>query len=327
MAPGGAAGEQAPLDVLTTGRVGVDLYPEQAGPLETVTSFRRSLGGTATNVAVAAARLGDRSAVVTKVGLDPFGRYVRTALAGFGVDPSYVGIDPTLPTPLAFCALDPPDDPPLYFYRRPKAPDMALEVADLPRRQVEDGGVLWVTGSALSDEPSRTTVLTALGWRRRRAHTVLDLDFRPMFWPDPDQAAEWLQRVLPLTTVAVGNRVEMQVATGQEHPRAAAAALLAGGVGLAVVKLGGDGVLLASGEDCVVVPPVRVEVVCGLGAGDAFGGALCHGLLRGWDLPALGHFANAAGALVAGRLACADAMPTLAEIEEVLGTHVSGAGQ
>src|SRR5206468_7020129 len=116
-------------DVITMGRIGVDIYPQSDGPLEGVTAFSRSLGGTATNVAVAAARLGRRAAVITKVGDDPFGRYAVAALAGFGVDTGLVGRTAALPTPVVFAELDPPDEPRIWFYRYPKAPDMMLEPA------------------------------------------------------------------------------------------------------------------------------------------------------------------------------------------------------
>ena len=107
------------FDLITMGRIGVDLYPEQIGvPLAEVRTFRKMLGGTATNVAVAAARLGRRTAVITKVGDDPFGGYIRGALGEFGVDARFVGTDPALRTPLAFCEIHPPDDFPLLFYRR-----------------------------------------------------------------------------------------------------------------------------------------------------------------------------------------------------------------
>ena len=110
-----------PFDVLTMGRVGVDLYPQQSGvPLADVRTFAKSLGGSATNVAVAAARLGHAAAVITKVGDDPFGPYVRQALASFGVDPRFVSTDPSLRTPIVFCELLPPENPPLLFYRQPQ---------------------------------------------------------------------------------------------------------------------------------------------------------------------------------------------------------------
>src|SRR5207249_3951523 len=125
-------GSMDSLEVITMGRVGVDLYPEQIGvTLADVRTFAKSLGGSATNVAVAAARLGRRAAVITKVGQDGFGDYVRRALAGFGVDTRWVSTDPTLRTPIVFCEVYPPDHFPLLFYREPKAPDMNLTTADV----------------------------------------------------------------------------------------------------------------------------------------------------------------------------------------------------
>jgi 5-dehydro-2-deoxygluconokinase len=309
-----------PFDLLATGRIGVDIYPQQPGPLAGVRTFEKSIGGTATNVAVACARLGRRVALVTKVGADAFGGYVRGALEGFGVDTRYVGTAPGLPTPVVFAELDPPEDPRLVFYRYPKAPDMELTGADLEPDAVRDARIFWLTGTGLSDEPSRSALLQALEVRERQPFTVLDLDWRPMFWPDAGAAAPWYRRALAGATVAIGNRDEVEVAVGTRDPAEAARRLLAEGVELAIVKQGGDGVLVATAERTVVVEPKRVEVVCGLGAGDAFGGALCHRLLAGDDPADAVRFANAAGAIVASRLLCADAMPTEREILDLLGT-------
>jgi 5-dehydro-2-deoxygluconokinase len=307
------------LEALTVGRVGVDLYPEQSGvPLAGVSTFAKSLGGTATNVAVAAARLGRSAAVLTKVGRDGFGDYVRQALEGFGVSPAHVGTAEDLRTPVVFCELNPPADPPLLFYRSPIAPDLTLTDDDVPWDVVESVPLLWVTGTGVSAEPARTTQRKILETRGRREHTVLDLDYRPMFWPSVEQAREEIGALLDHVTVAVGNRTEAEVAVGTADPDAAADRMLERGLRLAVIKKGADGVLVASADGRWTVPPQRVEVVCGLGAGDGFGGALIHGLLSGWDPVRIARYANAAGALVASRLACADAMPTAAEIEELL---------
>jgi 5-dehydro-2-deoxygluconokinase len=307
------------IEALTIGRVGVDLYPEQSGvPLAGVSTFAKSLGGTATNVAVAAARLGRRTAVLTKVGPDGFGDYVRQALDGFGVSPAYVGTSEDLQTPVVFCELNPPADPPLLFYRSPIAPDLTLTDEDVPWDVVTSVPLLWVTGTGVSAEPARATQRKILEARGRREHTVLDLDYRPMFWPSVGQAEEEIGAMLDHVTVAVGNRTEVEVAVGTADPDAAADRLLDRGLRLAVIKKGADGVLVATPEGRWTVPPQRVEVVCGLGAGDGFGGALIHGLLSGWDPVRIAAYANAAGALVASRLACADAMPTAEEIEELL---------
>ncbi|MFE4048203.1 5-dehydro-2-deoxygluconokinase [Streptomyces sp. YIM B13518] len=307
-------------DVITMGRIGVDLYPLQTGvPLSQVTSFGKFLGGSATNVAVAAARLGRRTAVITRTGDDPFGAYLHEALRDFGVDDRWVTSVPGLPTPVTFCEVFPPDDFPLYFYRRPKAPDLEIDAHALDLDAIRGARVFWVTGTGLSEEPSRTATLAALAHRAGAHATVFDLDWRPMFWADPDAARPFYREALRHTTVAVGNLDEVEVATGEREPHAAARALLAAGVELAVVKQGPKGVLAMDGGGRVAeVPPLPVNVLNGLGAGDAFGGALCHGLLAGWDLEKTVRHANAAGAIVASRLECSSAMPTPDEIDAAL---------
>jgi 5-dehydro-2-deoxygluconokinase len=315
------------LELLTVGRVGVDLYPEQTGvPLAEVDTFAKSLGGTATNVAVGAARLGHRTGVLTKVGPDGFGDYIRTALRGFDVDPQFVGTAPDLLTPVVFCELNPPEDPPLLFYRLPVAPDLTLSHDDVPWDVVRDVPILWVTGTGASVEPSRSTHHEMLAHRGRpestKGHwTVLDLDWRPMFWPSPQDARREYGILLAHATVAVGNRDEVEVAVGTRDPEEAAHRLLDRGVELALVKKGAEGVLVATHDGMTTVPPTPVDVVCGLGAGDAFGAALVHGLLSGWDAVRSARLANAAGAIVASRLACADAMPTITELDTMLGAN------
>ena len=149
---------------------------------------------------------------------------------------------------------------------------------------------------------------------------VLDLDYRAVFWGSREEAREQVQAALPHVTVAVGNLDEVDIAVGTRDARAAAEALLAAGVELAVVKQGPDGVYARTKDDEVEVPPIRVEVVNGIGAGDGFGGALCHGLLAGWPLERIIRFANAAGAIVTTRLECSSAMPTTEEVEDFLRT-------
>ena len=311
------------LDVLTMGRIGVDVYPLQTGvSLREVESFGKYLGGSPSNVAVAAARYGRASAVITRTGEDPFGLFLHDALRRFGVDDRFVTSVPDLPTPVTFCEIFPPDDFPLYFYRYPKAPDLEIRADELDLDAIRAARLFWVTVTGLSQEPSRSATLAALEARGKAGITVLDLDYRPMFWASRDEAREWVRRALPHVTVAVGNTDETDTAVSEREPRAAAAALLAQGVELAIVKQGPKGVLATDGRTEVEVPPVPVEVVNGLGAGDAFGGALCHALLAGWELERAMRFCNAAGALVASRLACADAMPEATEVESLLGEAV-----
>jgi 5-dehydro-2-deoxygluconokinase len=309
----------AQLEVVTMGRISVDLYPEQIGvSLADVRTFNKSLGGSASNVAVGAARLGRQSAVITRVGDDGFGQYLRKALEGFGVYAGWVGTDPALRTPLAFCEIFPPDNFPLLFYREPKAPDLNLVPDDFDPGVVSRTPLLWTTGVGLSAEPSRSTTLEAMRAHRGRIR-VHDLDYRPMLWKDGEEATRWAKEAVRLSTVVVGNQSEVEMAVGTREAEAAAEALLALGVELAIVKLGPLGVFARDRQTSVLVPPVPVETLCGLGAGDAFGGALCHGLLAGWDLERMIRFANAAGAIVASRLACADAMPDRSEVEAMLG--------
>lgn len=307
------------LELLTIGRVSVDLYAGEPGvPLKDAGSFLKSVGGSPTNVAVAAARLGRRSAVATAVGDDAFGAYVREALRRFGVDTRFVGTHPTLRTPLAFASPAPPDDPELLFYREPEAPDERIRPGDVDPRVAAAVPLLWVSASCFAFAETGAATRALLEARGRREHTVLDLDYRPTFWPDEATARHTIGAMVDRATVAVGNRAECEIAVGTSDPGAAADALLGRGARVAIVKLGGDGVLVATPEGRALVPPVPVEVVCGLGAGDAFGGALCHGLLAGWPAEEAVRFANAAGAIVASRLLCADAMPGEDEVRALL---------
>ncbi|GAA1163903.1 hypothetical protein GCM10009630_72490 [Kribbella jejuensis] len=377
--------DDAQLDVLTIGRIGVDLYPLQLGThLEDVTSFGKFLGGSATNVAVAAARHGRRSAVISRTGNDPFGTFIHRTLGELGVDDRFVTPVDGLPTPITFCEIFPPDNFPLYFYRFPKAPDLVINPSELDLTAIRNARIYWSTVTGLSAEPSRSAHFTA--WQARGhvtstpptattgipapstpsdpppaappalpgpsgadfaagapvgqppagagvagaassgapssgvpfdpgpQFTVLDLDYRPMFWADPSEAHEQVSRALEYCSVAVGNREECEVAVGETDPDKAAQALLDRGLELAVVKQGPRGTLARTRDERVEVPPYPVEVVNGLGAGDGFGGALCHGLLAGWPLEKIIRFANTAGAIVASRLECSTAMPTTAEV-------------
>jgi 5-dehydro-2-deoxygluconokinase len=304
-----------PPDVLAIGRCGVDIYPLQIGVgLEDVESFGKFLGGSAANVAVAAARLGNTAALISGVGADPFGKFVRAELARLDVDSSYVLTHDEYPTPVTFCEIFPPDNFPLYFYRRPSAPDLQVRPDEIDLDAVRSARLYWSTVTGLSEEPSRSAHFAAWEARGRAPHSVLDLDYRPMFWESPATATEQVQRALQHVTVAVGNREECEIAVGESNPQRAAEALLDLGVELAVVKQGPRGVMGKTRHSHVSVAPVDVDVVNGLGAGDAFGGSLCHGLLHGWPLEKTLRYANAAGAIVASRLECSTAMPTAAEV-------------
>src|SRR6476659_933041 len=308
-----------PLEVLTFGRSGVDIYPLQIGVgLEDVQTFGKYLGGTTANVTVAAARLGRKAAIITGVGDDPFGRYVRKALRELNVDDQYVVTNTQYATPVTFCEIFPPDDFPLWFYRKPTAPDLQGRPSDINFDAVRGTRLMWLSVTGLSEEPSRESHFAVLDARARTSFTVLDLDYRPMFWETPAAATEQIQKALPHVTVAVGNREECEVAIGETEPERAADALLAAGVELAIVKQGPKGVLAKTRTERVESPPFPVTPLNGLGAGDSFGGSLCHGLLAGWPLQRTLAAANAAGAIVASRLECSTAMPTEAEIDTLI---------
>ncbi|SDQ56971.1 5-dehydro-2-deoxygluconokinase [Microbacterium sp. cf332] len=309
----------APLDVLAIGRAGVDLYPLQdATALEDVATFGKYLGGSAANVAVAAARYGRSAALITRTGADPFGRYVRRELLRLGVSDRFVDVVPQLNTPVTFCEIFPPDHFPLYFYREPIAPDLVVEPGDVDLDAVRDARLFWSTVTGLSREPSRAAHFAAWRARERSPLTVLDLDYRPMFWEGAEAARAQVALALEHVTVAVGNREECEIAVGETDPDRAADALLERGVQVAIVKQGPRGVIAKTRDQRVEVAPFAVDVVNGLGAGDAFGGALCHGLLAGWDLEQTMRWANAAGAIVAGKRECSTAMPDAAEVERLM---------
>lgn len=317
----------ARFDVLAIGRSGVDIYPLQVGVgLEDVETFGKFLGGSAANVTVAAARLGRRTALISGAGDDPFGRFVRAELARLGVDNRYVVVDGQYATPVTFCEIFPPDDFPLYFYRKPTAPDLQVRPEDIDTEAVRSAALYWSTVTGLSEEPSRSAHFAAWEARGRAPLTVLDLDYRPMFWESPAAATEQVQRALRHVTVAVGNREECEIAVGETEPDRAADALLDMGVELAIVKQGPKGVLGKTRTERVQVPPNFVDVVNGLGAGDSFGGSLCHGLLSGWPLEKILRHANAAGAIVASRLECSTAMPTADEVAALAESAVTAPG-
>jgi len=309
------------LDLITVGRISVDLFAEQMyTSFSQPQTFHKSIGGSPTNVAVAAAKLGHKSAIVTKVGIDPLGQYVLNKLSEFGVNTDFVKVAESGLTPVVLASQDPPEDPKIIFHRQPQAPDTQLTLNDLDTESLLAAKIFWVSACALSNGETAKSAITWLKERGRKQESIIDLDYRPSFWPSADAARAAAQEAISMCTIAIGNIAECQVALGISDPQEAATELIMRGVRIAIVKMGGDGVLLATQNERIVIAPRSIKLVCGLGAGDAFGGAFVHGLLSGWGLQEIGEFANAAGAYLASELMCSDAMPTIEVLNNFIGT-------
>ncbi len=304
------ASEPQQLEAVVLGRVGVDLYPnELETPLSEVRTFTRFVGGFAGNVATGLARLGVRTAIASRVGEDGHGDFVRRFLAGEGVDVRFLATDPDWLTPPTFCEIWPPDRFPLTFYRRPTAPDWQLSPDDFDLDEVAAVPLLFATGTALAQSPSRETTLGAM-----RAHlgtTVFDLDWRPTLWARPEEYPALAAAAVAAADLVVGNEEEVAAAKIDSAQLGTIDHRL-------VLKRGEHGATVFEDGEETDVAGFPVEVVNGLGAGDAFAAALGHGLLRGLStVEAVGR-ATVAGALVAAQLACSEAMPRLEELERSL---------
>lgn len=293
------------------GRVGADLYPQQLRtPLEEVRTFERFVGGFAGNVATGLARLGVPTAIVSAVGDDGHGRFVRAFLDREGVDTTALGVHPTLRTALAFCEAWPPDHFPLTFYRTPTCPDWELTGGDLPP-ELERSPLAYASGTGLAREPSRGTTLAALE-RHAAGTTIFDLDWREMLWTQPREYGPLVRRAAAHADVLLGGASEF-AAAGLKPGDA-----LALGPRTVVVKRGAAGVTVIDRDGEHDAPGLDVPVVNGLGAGDAFAAGFGAGLLAGLGAVAAARRANAAGAIVAARLSCSTAMPTADEIDRLL---------
>ena len=307
------------VDAFVIGRLSADLYPLQINtPLEDVRTFERFVGGFAGNVATGLARLGVAVAIVSAVGDDGHGRFVRRFLSDEGVDVRWLGTHPTLRTALAFCEAWPPDNFPLTFYRDPTCPDWELRIQDVPFDELADAPLVYVTGTGLAREPSRSTTLGILERRVGKSYTVFDLDWRASLWLGHEAEYPALARIgARLADVVIGGDNEFRAAGLSPHEA------LALGASLAVAKHGPEGVsghTSDGGEERV--PGLAVPVINGLGAGDAFGAAFGAGLLAGLPVAAAIQRGNAAGAIVATRLSCSTAMPRADEVDALL----AGAG-
>lgn len=305
------------VEAVIMGRVGADLYPNQVStPLSEVRTYTRFAGGFAVNVATGLARLGVSTAIVSKVGAEGHGDFVRSFLACEGVDVKWLGSDPENLTPVVFCEVWPPDRFPIVFYRRPTAPDWEITDDDFDLVELSRAALLCLSGTGLAREPSRHATLAA--GRAHEGITMFDLDWRPSLWQEPSDYPKVANAAIDAADIVVGNEQELCAAVAVADPDEAARRLREAGVDTVVVKRGPKGVTAFSGERVLEVPGIEADVVNGLGAGDAFLAALAHGLLRRLPLEETLQRANAAGAMVAEQLPCSEAMPTVAELESFL---------
>jgi 5-dehydro-2-deoxygluconokinase len=306
-------------EVVVMGRLSADIYPTQLRtPLRDQRHFTRYVGGFAGNVTTGLARLRVATTIVSKVGNDGHGEFIRDFLSHEGVEVRWLGIDHTLNTPVVFCEIWPPDQFPLLFYRTPTCPDWELTTEDFDLDAVADVPILLASGTGLAREKSRVAHEATL--ERHRHTAIFDLDYRPSFWPTPNGYLEAVQAVLPRVDIVVGNEDEVRAATGLSDPRAGIAALRARGPRIVALKRGGEGAVLFHDDLVLEVPPVKLEIVNGLGAGDAFLASLTHGVLRGIDLATAVRRANWAGAFVASQIPCSEAMPYLKDLDAAVPT-------
>jgi len=301
------------------GRVGVDLYPtpdQVRRPLSRIDRYDRFVGGFAGNVATGLARLGIRTAIASRVGDDGHGRFVHDFLVAEGVGVQWLVVDTELRTALAFCEVWPPDRFPITFYRTPTCPDWRLSRTDLDLEAMAQVPLLYVTGTGLARSPSRETTIEAM--TKHTGRTIFDLDHRGVLWEHAENYRLYAMLACRYADVVVGNSEEVMVATGVTDERAAATAILSLGPSIVFAKRGQDGCAVHEAAGTTEVRGFPVQVSNGLGAGDAFAAALGYGLLLQLPLERTVALANAAGAMVATKIPCSAAMPSLSELEAFL---------
>lgn len=334
------------LDLVTLGRSSVDLYGQQiGGRLEDMSSFAKYVGGSPTNTAVGATRLGLKTGLITRVGADHMGRFLREELAAEGVDTQGIIDDAQRLTALVILGIVDHETFPLLFYRENCA-DMALTPDDLDAEWLKTSRALLINGTHLSQDGVRATSLAAAAIvKAAGGRIVFDIDYRPVLWgltardqgenryvPAPEVTQSLLQ-VAPLCDLIIGTEEEIRILGGSDDTLTALKAIRAVSAALLVCKLGSDGCVLFSGAipDAPVsdvksaglhVPGFAIEVFNVLGAGDAFCAGFLKAWLSGWDLRTCGRWANACGAIVVMRHGCAPAMPTEEELRQYLAAEV-----
>ncbi|MEO5898006.1 MAG: 5-dehydro-2-deoxygluconokinase [Vicinamibacterales bacterium] len=306
------------IDVLCMGRSSIDLYAHEIGvPITGVKSFDAYVGGCPLNVSVGTRRLGLRSALLTAVGTDQVGEFILDFLEREGVSIQYIPRIAERRTSAVLLTIDPPDRFPITFYRDNCA-DLGLTLAHVKAAPLADSTIVFVSGTGLSEEPSRTaTFFAAESARALGCTVVVDIDYRPGLWASAEAFGVNVRSLLAHAHLAIGTQEEVIAASGADDETQGAQRLLEAGLPALVLKRGAGGASVCRrGEDPVTVPPFTIEVLNVLGAGDAFASGFLYGQVSGWTLEESARFGNATGAIVVTRHGCANFMPTLPEVHD-----------
>lgn len=307
------------LEAAVMGRIGYDFYSEEPQiALQRVRRFSRYLGGSSANIAVGLSRLGARTGMIASLGTDALSQFLLDFLVAENVETRHIQQQEGYLPSLSITEVSPPDSFPQVFYRQAAA-DIMLLASESDLDYAASAHLFVTNGTSLCAPPSRESTYLAL----ERAHeagskVALDIDFRAMSWPSSRVAGLAIRLALPCVDILIGNEPELMVAAGQDTLESALWKLRERGIPLLVSKLGSQGTRLYRGDESMFLPPYRVDVCTTIGAGDGFASGFLYGVLRGLTLEDCLHFGNAAAAIVVSRLSCSEAMPTLAEVEELM---------
>ncbi len=307
------------MDVVILGRIGYDLYSEEPHiPLPKVRTFSRYLGGSSANMAVGLSRLGAKAGIVSCLGTDSLSEFLVDFLKSENVDTSHVQRCAGFLPSLCLTEISPPDRFPQVFYRH-DAVDIQLTATPGDLDYVASARMFITNGTSLCASPSREATYRALERARQAGcRVVLDVDYRAMSWPSSEEAGLAVRLALPFVDVLIGNQPELMLVAGASSLDEATAKLRKSGVPVLVSKLGEQGTRVWTGDSSVFLPPYSVDVVSTIGAGDGFASGFLYALLQGMDMEECLHHGNSAAAIVVSRLSCSEAMPTLAEIQELM---------
>jgi 5-dehydro-2-deoxygluconokinase len=308
------------MDITILGRIGYDLYSEEPNvPLPQVRRFSRYLGGSSANMAVGLARLGANVGIVASLGNDSLSEYLIQFLKSEKVDTSHVQTAPGYLPSLCLTEVSPPDRFPQVFYRRDPV-DTRLDATAEDLSYIASSRMFITNGTSLCASPSRESTYRALeSAREAGSRVVLDVDYRAMSWRNPEEAGLAVRLALPFVDVLIGNELELTIVAGVSGLDEAIQKLRQARAPMLVSKLGEKGTRVwMCDEEPVFLAPYSVPVVSTIGAGDGFASGFLYGLVRGMPVIECLHYGNAAAAIVVSRLSCSEAMPTLAEVEQII---------